>query len=65
VEINNDDAAARRLEQPELYTQIVRLLDRAVMDEDRQPELDAQFDNIYDALPILISATTSASSMPG
>jgi hypothetical protein len=30
----------------ELYSQIVWLLDRAIEDEDRQPQLDAQLENI-------------------
>ena len=34
----------------ELYSEIVWLLDRAIEDEDRQPELDRQFEAIYAAL---------------
>jgi len=37
-------------DNPQLYSEIVRLLDRAVEDEDRQPELDAQLENIYRSL---------------
>jgi hypothetical protein len=46
----NDAAAVPHWTTAELYAEIVWLLDRAIVDEDRQPELDAQLENIYRSL---------------
>jgi len=49
----------------ELHAEILRLLDRAVQDEDRQPQLDAQFENIFDALSDSVFRDYFGVIMPG